>query len=235
MVTTGKILNKRREEGCFAYTAERKYYHIHDVFIKRSLRPSEWQVSPFEGTIHVPRQGGERLRNEAAALQYVNQHTSIPAPKFICCFEDNEAVFLLTEYVEGVGMDSLSQDQKQVVTQELERHLQTMHSLRSSRLGGPSGLIVPPYRVTHKSFRDDWNLKPSDSEDFVFCHNDLSQPMLLSILNRLRLTPLLTGSTRDFIRSILIRRSTNDPDHPLLLATRKTTRCGCWSSYRLSP
>lgn len=30
------------DEGCFGMTAERKYYHRGDAFIKRSLRPHEY-------------------------------------------------------------------------------------------------------------------------------------------------------------------------------------------------
>jgi len=41
-------------------------------------------------------------------------------------------------------------------------------------MGGPSGLVIPPYRVIRKTAREHWDLKPSDSDDFVFCHNNLS-------------------------------------------------------------
>jgi hypothetical protein len=34
--------------------------------------------------------------------------------------------------------------------------------------------VIPPYRVTARSFRPEWNMKPRESEDLVFCHNDLS-------------------------------------------------------------
>ena len=175
MVVTNSMLNERREAGCFVITTERKFYRVDNVFIKRSLRPSEWQTSPIKGTIHIPRQGKERLRNEAAALKFIREHTNVPVPKLICNFEDNDAVYLVTEYVEGVNMNDLEGSQKEIVTQELERHLQTIHNLRSSKLGGPGGLVVPPYRVTLASFRDDWDLQSSESEDYVFCHNDISQ------------------------------------------------------------
>ena len=59
------------------------------------------------------------------------------------------------EYVAGVSMASLTEDEKHVVRQELAEHLESLHSLRSSTLGGISGLMIPPYRVLSKTFRDD--------------------------------------------------------------------------------
>ena len=164
-----------KEKDCFAVTAERKYYNIGKSFIKRSLRPREWQVSQFLGTIHVPRQNNERLLNEAAAMQFVSEHTRIPVPVLHCAFTDDNAVYLVMEYVEGVNMADLTEDEKHVVKQELAKHLESLHNLRSCTLGGVSGLTIPPFRVLDKTFRDDWDLRPSETEEYVFCHNDLSQ------------------------------------------------------------
>lgn len=71
MTITNNVANQHREETCIAITSERKYFHPGNSFVKRSLRPSEWQVSHIKGTIHVPRLGNERLLNEAAALAYI--------------------------------------------------------------------------------------------------------------------------------------------------------------------
>lgn len=100
MPVTNRILNASKEENCFAITAERKYYHVDRTFIKRSLRPSEWQVS-FQGTIHVPRLGRERLFNEAASIKYIRENTNIPVPTLYACFEDDNAAYLVTSYVDG--------------------------------------------------------------------------------------------------------------------------------------
>lgn len=172
---TGFMLRERQEADCFAITAERKYYDTGSVFIKRSLRPREWQVSHVRGTIHVPRQAKERIFNEAATIQYLSQHSSIPLPKFICCFEDDEAVYLIVEKVDGISMKDLTGAELQTVTEELQGHIRSFRRLRSSRIGGPSGLVVPPYRTTRQNFRDDWNLQEGMPDEYVFCHNDLSQ------------------------------------------------------------
>jgi aminoglycoside phosphotransferase len=34
--------------------------------------------------------------------------------------------------------------------------------------------VIPPYRVMVKAMRQQWKMKPRESEDLVFCHNDLS-------------------------------------------------------------
>jgi hypothetical protein len=83
-----------QEEGCIATTFERKYYHLGSVFIKRSLRPSEFRTG-YRG-LHVPRLGKERLMNEAESLQFIQQHTDIPVPTVYCHFEDDGAYYLIT-------------------------------------------------------------------------------------------------------------------------------------------
>ena len=174
MFVTNRMLNNRRESNCIGVTAERKYYHIGNTFVKRSLRTTEWQLNPVRGIVHVPWQGHERISNEAAVMQFIANNTNIPIPKLHCSFEDDGAVYIIMEYVEGVTMDQLTNEQRKVVEQELDTHIETLHNLHSPTIGGPSGLVVPPYRVALQSPRD-WELKSSSSDRFVFCHNDLSQ------------------------------------------------------------
>jgi aminoglycoside phosphotransferase (APT) family kinase protein len=161
------------EEGWIATTFERKYYHRERVFIKRSLRPHEYRTG-FRG-LHVPRLGKERLMNEAKSLQFIQQHTDIPVPTVYCHFEDDGAYYLITEYIEGVSMSELLEGQKALVGEELERHLAKLKTLKSCRLGGPSGIIIPPYRVFQRTDMDYWHLRASSQDTYVFCHNDLSQ------------------------------------------------------------
>jgi len=175
MAIMNKMANAQREQGCFAITAERKYYHVDKTFIKRSLRPSEWQVSSSKGTIHVPRLGIERIINEGAALKYISENTTIPVPTLHACFEDDNSAYLITSYIDGVNMNSLTDSQRTIVVQELESHITTLHSLRGSRLGGVSGLFILPYRLLQKTLRDDWDFETPSTAEFVFCHNDLSQ------------------------------------------------------------
>ncbi|KAH6623339.1 kinase-like domain-containing protein [Chaetomium tenue] len=183
--------NERHEEGCFARTFERKYYHRGVAFIKRSLRPREFRTNQ-RGDLHIPRANGERIKNEADTLRYIREHTDIPVPTVYADFEDDGAYYLVVEYIEGVCMADLTEDQKEVVELELDGHLNTLGGLRSNRVGGPSGIVIPPYRVMRRTVtvmaacsrpagfvtrteKDSWNPRPSRKKRFVFCHNDLSQ------------------------------------------------------------
>ena len=141
MPVTPSMLQEKKENDCVAITAERKYYHTGQTFVKRSLRPCEWQTSPSKGTLHVPRQGRERILNEAAAIEFITKSTNLPVPKLFCSFEDDQAVYLIMEYIDGVSMDQLTEHQQRIVRQELAQHLTTLHRVRSSQIGGPSGFV----------------------------------------------------------------------------------------------
>ncbi|KID96420.1 Protein kinase-like domain protein, partial [Metarhizium majus ARSEF 297] len=171
---TGAMLNARREQDCIRYTHERKYYRLKDSFVKRSLRPSEWQYNPFDGTLSIPRFGNERLLNEGAALRFIAENTNIPVPKLYGCFEDDNAVYLVTELIEGVEMADLEPVQRKLVELELEGYVDVLRGLKSSVWGGPSGIVIPPYRIMVESHRQIWKMKPRESSDLVFCHNDFS-------------------------------------------------------------
>ena len=72
-------------------------------------------------------------------------------------------------------MSSLSEDDKQVVHMEIKQDLATLQGIKSNTIGGPSGIIIPPYRVMRHAGNDGWATKISDKKEYVFCHNDLSQ------------------------------------------------------------
>ncbi|KAM3522941.1 hypothetical protein NHJ13051_005401 [Beauveria bassiana] len=80
---TNAMLNAKREKDCIKITTERKYFHADGSFVKRSLRPHEWQHSPFQGFLCIPRLGNERLLNEAATLRFIAKNTDIPVPRVI--------------------------------------------------------------------------------------------------------------------------------------------------------
>ncbi len=135
------MINSRREENCIAVTAERKYYRVGHTFVKRSLRPAEWQTNPRTGVLYIPRLGHERTLNEAACMKFIAEHTNVPVLKLYCSFEDDEAVYLVMEYVEGARMDSLDEHGRSIVREELDKHIETLRTLRSNTFGGPSGLV----------------------------------------------------------------------------------------------
>jgi tRNA A-37 threonylcarbamoyl transferase component Bud32 len=135
------MINAKREENCVAVTTERKYFKVGNSWVKRSLRPKEWQVDPMSGMWLVPRFGIERIMNEGACMEYIAKNTNIPVPKLYSCFEDDEAAYLVMEFIEGVTMSELHLEERKVVEKELEGHLKTMRGLKSSVWGGPSGIV----------------------------------------------------------------------------------------------
>ncbi|KAK0659156.1 kinase-like domain-containing protein [Cercophora samala] len=184
-----------REDGCFAVTAERKYYVRGHAFIKRSLRPKEF-ITNWKGKTHVPRLRKELLINEAAALRFIRQHTDIPVPDVYCDFEDDDAYYLISQNIDGVNMADLKdEEQKAVVRVELEQHLAKLKGIKSRRLGGPSGILIPPYRVLRVTERDDWSSckksEPKDGEEYVFCHGDCSQHNVIVDPETLRIKAII--------------------------------------------
>ncbi|KAE8396351.1 hypothetical protein BDV23DRAFT_192175 [Aspergillus alliaceus] len=141
-------------------TFERAYYHQDNLFIKRSLRPSEFRTG-YKG-LHIPLLGKERLQNEAAALHFIRCVSNIPVPQVCVACEIDGSFILITEYVDVISMASLHEEQKGVMCSELKRHLDTLSKITSNRIGGPDRI-------------EDWMVRFSSGEEYVFCHNDLSQ------------------------------------------------------------
>lgn len=81
--------------------------------------------------------------NEAASMMFIPEHTNIPVPKLHCCFEDDEAVYLIMQYAEGVGMNELAEEKRKVIEEELEVHSAVMKKLKSKIWGGPSRIVCP--------------------------------------------------------------------------------------------
>ncbi|KFY97789.1 hypothetical protein V498_01858 [Pseudogymnoascus sp. VKM F-4517 (FW-2822)] len=166
-----------------ATLADRKYFfNINDTtFIKRTLRRSEWMYTKT-GNLVVPSTTMRyRLENEAACLNYLAS-TNIPIAKLQGIFQDDGAVYLMTQHIDGVSMTHLEPEQKNVVKEELNEYLDKLRSLRSKTPGIPgTTLICPHYRVFSGwkklgvwKVKDDAKLEEGE-EDFVFCHNDLGQ------------------------------------------------------------
>lgn len=44
-------------------------------------------------------------------------------------------------------MDGLEDEGKLVAGEEFESYLQEIHEIHSGVIGGPSGIVVPPYRL----------------------------------------------------------------------------------------
>lgn len=142
VLPTNQELNTKREKHCIAITHERKYYHVGDTWIKRSLRPSEWQKR-HDGLVHEPLFNKERILNEGACLKFIADQTDIdiPIPKLHACFEDDGAAYVITEYVEGVGMNEIPAHGQRHVVKELQFYKQALRGLKSDTWGGLGGMV----------------------------------------------------------------------------------------------
>ena len=162
------------EDDWSGATQEKKFWLRADVFIKSSLREDDYQRHYETEEKYRPKIGIERARNEAVNLKFIRAHTNIPVPKVICEYEDHGAYVIVMTRAKGVPMDTLTRSEKTVVTSKLQSIMDTLHGLKSSRIGGASGLVCPPHPVINQVPHDECRWSPScaDSEIYVFCHMD---------------------------------------------------------------
>jgi aminoglycoside phosphotransferase len=160
-------------------THERRYEKYNNRFLKRSLRPREYKLD-YRGEIHIPFGSRERLENEAASLQFIKNVTDIPVPTVLEAYEEDESFHLWTELIHGVPMAELLPSEQAIVIGEVERHLETLRGLKRNRVGGPTGITSLPPGITDHFKRDrKWMSKSFPTEEYVFCHNDLSQSNII--------------------------------------------------------
>ncbi|KND88014.1 hypothetical protein TOPH_07289, partial [Tolypocladium ophioglossoides CBS 100239] len=135
-MVTNEELNERCEPGCLGVLTDKKYFHVGNLFIKRTLRRHEWQ-STEDILLVPPTTHPQRWKNDAAIVQYLREKTNIPLPRLLGTWEDDGAFHFCTEWVDGVSMAELSQEGQEVVKQEVEQHVATLRSLRSDTPGVP--------------------------------------------------------------------------------------------------
>ena len=158
---------------------ERAFRIEGDRFYKRSFRPSEfiinWQNKRWEPPLRI-----DRLKNEAACLRFLRENTEIPVPDVLEAYEDNEAFILVTRLLPGVMMADLSPEQQSIVMIEVDGYVKQLQTVRSTRIGGPTGIMCPPRRATSKIPGDEkWPIGTCTEENLVFCHCDLSQTNII--------------------------------------------------------
>ena len=159
-----------------SWTTHERHYQFHDhYFLKRSLAPSEYKPD-FRGRLHIPVDNAKRLANEAASLVFIRQNTDIPVPRVIQACEFSDGSYrLCTEIVPGVPLKEIPISEQHAVIEQIERHRKTLHGLRFSRVGGPSGTVCLPPIAKMLQHDEAWITKQSPTKEYVFCHNDLSQ------------------------------------------------------------
>ncbi|KAJ6036046.1 hypothetical protein N7540_000325 [Penicillium herquei] len=148
----------------------------------------------------------ERLRNEAATLQFIRHASNIPVLREHGTIIVDESCFLIMERIPGVKMDNLPEEQKQQMWPEIEQHLATLRAIKPSITGGPSALATPPWRALYKT-RHDVLRKQIKAPEYVFCHNDFAQHNIMVHPETLKIVALIhweySGFWPAYLKSLL--------------------------------
>ncbi|KAF1953235.1 hypothetical protein CC80DRAFT_420529, partial [Byssothecium circinans] len=139
----------------------------------------------------------QRLLNEATALQFIKQNTTIPVPTFMSCERDEHgAMHLVVERIKGITASEVGQECRkpqgeahvdagqctkceEIVAKKVNEFVETkvipeLHKLRHNETG-LNGFVLPHQRVLDHDGRDEWRPKSSPCDEYVFRHGDLAR------------------------------------------------------------
>ncbi|KAG6165436.1 hypothetical protein E4U51_004353 [Claviceps purpurea] len=181
------------------------YYYTTKVFVKRQSHTDELGLDGY-GNPAVNPYIADRLRNEAAVLQFVAKHTTIPVPKFLDLWEENGLVHLKTALVEnGIELrnvdESLLSTAIMSVTAQLESDiLPQLRRLRRNFMGSPDPELpmLPPRRFWDWKGTRVWPSMTKDTDDYVLCHTDLDRQNILVDPNTFKIVSILDWETAGF-------------------------------------
>lgn len=184
---------------------EISYYYTTKVFVKRQPHPDELGLDIWDNPAINP-YIADRLRNEAAVLQFVAKHTTIPVPEFLDLWEENGLVHLKTALVEnGVELrhvdESLLSTAIMSVTAQLESDiLPQLRRLRRNFMGSPNPElpVIPPRRFWDFKGKRVWPSMTKDTDEYVLCHTDLDRQNILVDPNTFKIVSILDWETAGF-------------------------------------
>ncbi|KAG5934870.1 hypothetical protein E4U59_005947 [Claviceps monticola] len=148
----------------------------------------------------------DRLRNEAAVLQFVAKHTTIPVPEFLDLWEENGVVCLKTALVENAVElrhveESLLSEAIVSVTAQLESDiLPQLRRLRRNFIGSPNPElpVIPPHRFWHAKENRVWPSMTKDTDEYVLCHIDLDRQNILVDPDTFKIVSIVDWETAGF-------------------------------------
>lgn len=186
-------------------TSTISYYYTEKVFIKRQSSKEEMGLDLYGNPVVNP-YISDRLRNEAAVLQYVSRHTTIPVPKLLGLWEENGLMYLKTGLVQDAIElqhvdESLLPTAVAKVTAELELDiLPQLRSLRRTFMGSPNTdlPVIPPRRFWDWKETRVWPSMPRDTDDYVLCHTDLDRQNILVDPHTFKIVSILDWETAGF-------------------------------------
>lgn len=196
------------------------YYYTTKVFVKRQPHKDELGMDIY-GNPAINPYIADRLRNEAAALQFIAKHTTIPVPEFLHLWEDNGLVYLKTALVENAVElkhidESLLPMAVMSVTAQLESDiLPQLRRLRRNFMGSPNPElpVIPPRRLWDWKGKRGWPSMAKDTDEYVFCHTDLDRQNILVDPDTFKIVSILDWETAGFFPQEweILYLTANDP------------------------
>jgi hypothetical protein len=146
------------------------------LFVKRSSMPGEYpQLNRIGQPLFRDRRAKQSLVNEARAIEYVRQHTTIPVPTTIAAFEDRGAFYLIQEFLAGIRADTAPPSAHPYIVQQLEGYVKQLQRLRSDTVRSfvDDHLFTVPRLGTMRDLFDDAEYS-CKKDAYVLCHGDLA-------------------------------------------------------------
>ncbi|PGH26959.1 hypothetical protein AJ80_01343 [Polytolypa hystricis UAMH7299] len=176
-------LSKKYDNSRCWRLSDRVFTYASDTFIKREVRPNERWLNLWGEPITAP-WSAERLQNEAATLQFISEHTTIPVPKVMSFEKIWGSYQLVVERIDGIRLNALEDDEEalKIATKFITTSvLPQLRELKSPTIGSLMGIVILPPRakpfLPHKE--KSWPAKTSFEPEYSFCHNDLSLDNIL--------------------------------------------------------
>ncbi|KIH91034.1 hypothetical protein SPBR_02053 [Sporothrix brasiliensis 5110] len=147
-----------------------------------------------------------RLRNEAAALQFISEHTTIPVPKFLGLWEEHGLVYLKTAMVkDAVELQHVDEARLPTAVEKVTAQLEAeiipqLQRLRRNFIGSanPELPVVVPHLLWKWKDKRIWPRVTSATDEFVFIHSDLDRQNILVDPVTFRIVCILDWETAGF-------------------------------------
>lgn len=158
---------------------DKKYFNVsinhRRGFAKQSKRPDEMAPDTKDPKL-LSRQCAARLRNEAAAINFVSRNTRIPVPTILGYHDDGNTVALATAQVPGVPMWKLEEYESRLeVSRQLDEIVSEMREITWHEATGFAGPICLHPAVRGSSYCDlTAPVAGEPGTSYPMCHGDLS-------------------------------------------------------------
>ncbi|CAK7264450.1 hypothetical protein SEPCBS57363_001082 [Sporothrix epigloea] len=181
------------------------YYFTKNVFIKRQPHADEMGLDIYGEPIVIP-YITDRIRNEAAALRFISEHTTIPVPKLLGSWEENGLVHLKTEMVHGaIALQNVEEARLPAAIQSVTEQLETdilpqLRRLRRNFIGSadPNLPVTVPHNLWGWKDKREWPRVTTEKDDFVFVHTDLGRQNILVDPDTFRIVSIIDWETAGF-------------------------------------